>query len=362
MYKLATYDAFFFRGNGEFSSGENTFATGIFPPNPQTIYGALRGNWIEQYGNVEDFNHGKYANEIGTPTSHGKLRLKGIYLSKGKTLYLPLPQDCQVIQKEDGKLEAHLLELEKGKGYESDGAQFRLVGVSNKKSESAEGKWITVKDWEKLVLKREPVEVLPLGSFVQEQPKTGIYLNRSTRTAQDGMLYQYSRNVLAPDVSIVIAAELPGSLKRLSMGNKGTLWSIEEAPEFQGELKKLSDNPETVKGIKESGLVRITLLTPSLVTKELIDKDTNQFRFTGTDWIQSAIGRPQQSGGWDMARKRPKTRYTMLAAGTSFIVRVPETNSDAFLATLRETAFTDAGKEEGYGKAIISPVNLIEEG
>ena len=259
-------------------------------------------------------------------------------------------------------MEAHLLELEKGKGYESDGAQYRLVGVSNKKSESAEGKWITVKDWEKLVLKREPVEVLPLGSFVQEQPKTGIYLNRSTRTAQDGMLYQYSRNVLAPDVSIVIAAELPGSLKRVSMGNKGTLWSIEEVPEFQGELKKLSDNPETVKGVKESGLVRITLLTPSLVTKELIDRDTNQFRFTGTDWIQSAIGRPQQSGGWDMARKRPKTRYTMLAAGTSFIVRVPETNSDAFLATLREIAFTDAGKEEGYGKAIISPVNLIEEG
>ena len=362
MYKLATYDAFFFRGNGEFSSGENTFATGVFPPNPQTIYGALRGNWIEQYGNVEDFNHGKYANEIGTPTSHGKLRLKGIYLSKGNTLYLPLPQDCQVIRKEDGKLEAHLLELEKGKGFESDGAQYRLVGVSNKKSESAEGKWITVKDWEKLVLKREPVGVLPLGSFVQEQPKTGIYLNRATHTAQDGMLYQYSRNVLAPDVSIVIAAELPGSLKRVSMGNKGTLWSIEEVPKFQGELKKLSDNPETVKGIKESRLVRITLLTPSLVTKELIDKDTNQFRFTGTDWIQSAIGRPQQSGGWDMARKRPKTRYTMLAAGTSFIVRVPETNSDAFLATLRETAFTDAGKEEGYGKAIISPVNLIEEG
>lgn len=58
---------------------------------------------------------GKYANEIGTPTSHGKLRLGGIYLSKGKTLYLPSPQDCQVIRKEDGKLEAHLLELEKAK-------------------------------------------------------------------------------------------------------------------------------------------------------------------------------------------------------------------------------------------------------
>lgn len=48
----------FFRQQGT-TSGENTFATGIFPPNPQTIYGALRGNWIEQYGNVEDFNHGE---------------------------------------------------------------------------------------------------------------------------------------------------------------------------------------------------------------------------------------------------------------------------------------------------------------
>ena len=100
---------------------------------------------------------------------------------KRKTLYLPLPQDCQVIRKEDGKLEAHLLELEKGKGYESDGAQYRLVGVSNKKSESAEGKWVTVKDWEKLVLKREPVEVLPLGELC-------------SGTAQDGHLFEQSHS------------------------------------------------------------------------------------------------------------------------------------------------------------------------
>ena len=361
MYSLHTHDTFFFRGNGEFTSGENSFTSGLFPPNPQTLYGALRGNWIEQYGTVEAFISGAYREKVGTPDSHGALQLNGVYLSLDDYLYVPLPQHTQVLKSDTGILTAHPLKLVKGSNRESDDAGSRLIGVSRKKSTSPDGKWIKAVDWKTLMIKKEPVDVLTVTDFIEEQPKIGIYVDNDSGTAKDGMLYQYSRNVLKETAALVIDAHLPDPLDLLTMGNKGTLWSMEKEPELREQLNFVYDAQAILPDVEQSKMIAVTLLTPALVTSELIDEQTKVFNYTKTNWIQSAIPRPVHTGGWDIVKKRPKPRYTMLKPGTTFIITTPDESIEDFLDEINSTLFSDEGQEEGYGRVIISPIQFEEE-
>ena len=162
FYSLITKDRFYFRGNSENKASENNHSTGVFPPNLQTLYGAVRGNWIDAYGDYDSFNKGDYEKTIGTINKPGEFSIEGIYLAKNKELYVPIPLDVQVIEETDGSFYAQTLEVHKGFERESDGLKYRLMARENKKSESALGFWIRVKDVE-VLFKHERVKCVKLN-------------------------------------------------------------------------------------------------------------------------------------------------------------------------------------------------------
>ncbi|MBE3551069.1 MAG: hypothetical protein IMX03_07595 [Brockia lithotrophica] len=52
-------DTFFFRDHRPFQMGADAAASGMFPPRPGTVYGALRAAYIAYYGGFNQFYRGK---------------------------------------------------------------------------------------------------------------------------------------------------------------------------------------------------------------------------------------------------------------------------------------------------------------
>lgn len=360
MYKLHTRDAFMFRGNGSFTAGENAFARGVFPPNPQTIYGALRGNWIDHTGNYSAFYAGDYREIVGTPTEHGSLQLKGIYLIKNQEIYIPLPLDSQVIEGADEGLKAQALKLVKGSRRQSDNQPYRLMGRVQEKSKSANSKWMKAKDWEKFI-NVEPISVYGLNHFIVEEAKLGIARDPDTRSARLGLLYQVQKYKFLEGASLAIEATEVDNLSVLSMGHKGTLWTLTKDDSLSEALHsfKTSVNKSLDKDNYE--YIRVSLLTPALAREELLNEEKEKLRWFDFPYIAQASQRPEYIGGWDIVKKEAKARYACLSSGTSFILsRKSMTTSPEEIKALMENVYSDVRQEEGYGRVIISPV-FIEQ-
>lgn len=354
MYKIFTDQSFFFRGNGSFNAGDDNYAQGIFPPNPQTLYGALRSNYIEAYGSVAAFENGEMEEEIGSPHTDGKLEIKAIVMSINDDIYVPLPHDCQVNEDKDDIFHAKSLLLCKGECFESDQSDYRFIAPKNKKSVSSSGKWINIVHWQALN-NGEEVPVITSDSFTVNDTKIGIARNYKTHSAHKGMLYQYNRMYLNEGVSILIDVDLPRPINHISMGNKGILWHMSENKLAKEKWQKFLQETQNREYILSGNAVRLSFLTPSLIEDDFITNN-KELRFIDKPVIQSVIERPNMVGGWDMYRKRPKPRIPMLLAGTTFAINKPKKQEDEWIENIKKTIYTDVNKKAGYGRILLSPM------
>src|SRR5262245_50562932 len=100
---LQPQDVWMFRDAKPFSAGDGFIARSQFPPNPQSIQGAIRTHAIEMSGvDWVDFNAGHdatLAKRIGSSTSLGALKLQGPFLAQKPAgqqrpiVFVPLPLD-----------------------------------------------------------------------------------------------------------------------------------------------------------------------------------------------------------------------------------------------------------------------------
>lgn len=352
MYQLTTSQAFFFRGSGNFEAGSASHTQGIFPPNPQTIYGALRSNYIEQYGTIESFKKGDIKVEIGDPNSDGKLKITGIYLVKDNHLYLPVPQDTQIRKTPDG-LKAQLLELTKSDGYQSDGNKYRFFAPVNEKSESAVGKWVSLGDWHDL-MEGNVVTILSTSDFIYTESKLGISLDKNTTTTQEGMLYQHDLYYLRHGASLAIDAYLPNPMELISMGNKGTMWLLQDSSELTNQWNEFVSKYQSSDYILSGQAVRLSYNTSALITDSVVQN--GKLRFNSEAVYQVVINRLGKVSGWDMDRRRPKARYSTLSPGTSFAIKKPDEANDKWIKHLQSANYSDIDSNAGYGQILLSPI------
>jgi len=59
-YKITPNDTLFFRGGMPFTMGAESWTEIIFPPNPSTLYGAIRTWLIFAKGSLKDFKEGRF--------------------------------------------------------------------------------------------------------------------------------------------------------------------------------------------------------------------------------------------------------------------------------------------------------------
>jgi CRISPR-associated protein Cmr3 len=86
LLEITPLDTLFFRDGKPFSWGEETWAEGIFPPYPSTLYGALRTLWFA--ANIKELKKAKAPDD---PTKN--IKINGIFIKRHRILYFPIPMD-----------------------------------------------------------------------------------------------------------------------------------------------------------------------------------------------------------------------------------------------------------------------------
>ncbi len=365
---LTPTDTFFFRNHKAMNAGADFFASGLFPPRPGTVYGALRSAYIHAKSDFAAFAAGsdeELSKWMGTPSSYGKFAIKGVVLQDEQDMALPLPLDHQVVLGISGSATAKRLRLKyepEKEVFGSDRCPYRLYGVSEEKSASASGRFVYRQDFVKALLQPVDLEVHSASRWVISEQRVGIAMDRVAKKAQQSMFYSMEALRFRDENGTAIAAICDSEntpdfsgVTLASLGAKQRPWSLKvERNTDLGVTKE-----EIVGAIEKSGIARIILLTSALwkhgTRPECWDGERNVLLINGRLYpvLAAAIGRPLIEGGWDIVRNRPKPRFHAVPAGSVLYVKVASGDADNLVASIHETNFTDSSAQEGYGFAVV---------
>ena len=124
--EITALDTLFFRDGKPFSMGEDTWATGMFPPSPSVIYGMLRTAYAAQNNiNIKD---------IIKETED--LKIKSILLKYDKHYIFPYPTDLfstSDLMKDDKAEILKIVENKSISSFPNEECQYLLSTKSSKK-------------------------------------------------------------------------------------------------------------------------------------------------------------------------------------------------------------------------------------
>lgn len=367
-------DTLFFKDARPFRKGIETEGYSIFPPNPSTVYGALRTVFISENGGLDKFLEGKLKNHIGLPpekknskesTDTGSFALKGIFPAKGQEkIYFPIPLDLISIEEK-----VKPLELKKNNDFKSNIPSKRVLwNPLSGKVESLSGALISKKDLASYIRgNRENLRPIEFDDYAVIEPKVGIERENETKVSRDAMLYRLNMVRLREKYSIYVeyeGAKFPekGLLK---LGGEGKSCS------FQGTTLTLSsffkENLDYIKArIEETRRFKLYFSTPAIFSggwrPSWLRENNNTFSIDPevfnqkydislkSELMAAAVGRAIHIGGWDIANNRPKPLYKAVPAGSIFYFQLSEdeTAEDVIEAFWYKN-ISDYYDKEGYG-------------
>lgn len=369
---LTPVDTFFFKNHHATQAGEATVMESIFPPRPNTIYGALRAAYIYAYSTFDDFARGsdeQVRRWMGTPTERGQFCLHYCTLAKEDVLFFPLPFDYQVIE-EEKSLKAYPLQLVRDRKLSSSSSMWRLASSQRDKTKSPQHYYVPMEEWKQALLENKPISSLcSLSSFIAWEDKVGIQLDTSSRTAQKGLLYRVAKGRFVDGASLVaFVGDGPdfSDVKWARIGGENRPWSVRQQPEML-RIWNPDEKKRIEQDIERTRLAKIIFLSPAIFANgsRPIAMDGDRWTWPNgavVTWLAASIGRPELYGGWDIVRHRPKPRKWMVPAGSVIYVKI-ERDDDLphVFSALDGVHFTDEGAEEGFGFAVITSAKESEE-
>lgn len=351
-YKITPNDTLFFRDGKPFTMGAETWAEIIFPPNPSTMFGAIRSWLIFEKGDLKSFKEGKFKEELGTPEEKGSLAIKGPFLMKDEEILFISPYDLLV---DKDNILYRLTLSEKPpifiSNYPIDNI---LIWKGEKNLESGEG-FITetyMKDY--LSGKDNPRLTSKDDIYVEEQ-KIGIAREGLTKTTKEGHLYRMPMIRLKRDVSITVKIEGVGDIPDvgiLQLGGEGRTARIEKVD--NNLLQNIEENE-----IKDK-FFKLYFATPTIFKNgwlpEWIDRNSFEGAYNGIKLklLSCSIGKYRLIGGWDMAKGRPKPMHRAIPAGSVFYFEILDSTP---LKRVKEvfhfSCISQIYPEEGFGLSLI---------
>lgn len=344
--KIDAFDTLYFRDGKPFTMGSETSGSGIFPPYPSMLYGALRSVYFSYNA---DFL--KYANTEHDPTKD--LEITGIYLARKGDIYFPLPFDCvQEKGAKNKKAENKFIILKPTacSVVSNCGSTHILRPENNLKIENIVDGWIDKISFEVYLNSNHEDAVFTESDFlVISEPKIGIGRNNLTKTAQDSMLYRVAMKRMI-ETSIVVEFE------GLNLPEQGLI-------KFGGEGRPV--NYETInenmipKPPEQMGKVfKLYFSTPAIFEKgwlpKWIDENTLEGQYDGLrlKLITASIGRVIYIGGFNMKLKEPKPMKRAVPAGSVYYFEIIENKQDLSPVELfHGRAISDIMPEQGFGIA-----------
>ncbi|MCP5498569.1 MAG: type III-B CRISPR module-associated protein Cmr3 [Leptospiraceae bacterium] len=350
-------DTLFFRDGRPFNMGDETWAEGMFPPNPSVIYGALRSAYFSLY--PDEF---QYAGTENDPSNN--IAITDIYFCElsdknEKYFYYLTPADIlKPKNKKSGNYDYQLISS-KNTSLENKIKNIPLYNISENLIR-LENTFITRRTFLKYIQasNKEKVETESINSFISNEPKIGIGRERTKHAAKDGMLYR---------TNMIRTANKSKSDRKLHFvitynfeGDKEFIIPDTTLLKLGGEGKVIninSINPQSDILLSEnfsSKYIKFYLKTP-LITNDLIPKKIyeyiNEYLKVEVENITPITYKPIYIGGFDLKNKKPKTMYKAYPSGSIFIVETKEkvTYTNKIFKECINHSLSEKREKEGYG-------------
>jgi len=374
MIAITPLDTLFFRDGRPFSMGDDTWADGIFPPLPSTIYGAMRSAYIANKGDLRKFKNGEMKNFIGSVTEHGSFKIKGIFIQRGSDIFYPLPRDLvkdKDSKNKDNKNKAHTMKMETAESlFFTNAVTKNLIFPKNiENAESVDGGFLDeITLGEYLNAEAHVYLYNNMCDFVLNEPKTGIKRSNDTRTTEEGHLYRVGMNRLAQmnrdksinEVSILVDYEglddfpdngilRPGGEAKSAIIKRVTNFKI---PDLLQESKEK---------IKKNKKFKLYFATPAILENGWLPKDID-ILFWKKDGLKlkllsAALGKPIMVGGWDMAKNKPKPMRKAVPAGSVYYLEILEGDVNTIIDTFHYRNISDFSSQEGFGLSLVGVIS-----
>lgn len=366
-------DTLFFRDARPFRRGVETEGYSIFPPNPSTVYGALRTLFISENGGLDEFLAGKLKNEIGMPPEDknnrpmdpGDFRIKGVFLADDENIYFPTPMDLISIE---GKIES--LKLKENNEFKSNiPCKEVLWNEPAGKVKSIQDSFLVAENAASYLRNESKnLHVIEFEDYAVIEPKVGIKRDNETRASSYAMLYRINTIRLKDRYSIYVEYEgvdfpQEGLLK---LGGEGKSCYFECIKLSLGDFcKRYLDDIK--KGIEKTRRFKLYFATPAIFTDGWkpcwLRKEMNELGTINPEifkqkygialnckLLTAAISRPKHIGGWDIVNNRSKAMYKVLPAGTVFYFQLSENDTaDDVIEAFWYKNISDYYPQEGYG-------------
>jgi CRISPR-associated protein Cmr3 len=352
---LEAVDVWMFRDGRPFDAGQDHSAASRFPPYPTVVQGAVRSHHLVQTGvNLTDDR--AVAAAVGVGFDLGLRRVRGPLLARRQgdayERLFPAPADAF---DQEGRMKA------RSPRPRPDGVTVNIPATvlpqlfwSEGEAQKGEGggAWLTERallDY----LAGKAVRGLSSACLFEMEPRMGIGVDSTRRTAREGALYDLQ--VVRPRPGVGLWVEASGfegwpdsGLMRIGGEGRGAQFSTLRTrlawPGLAG-----ADLPRAFK---------VYFATPTWFEHGWRPTDWGRF-FEGQVSLQAAaIHRYESVGGFDWAAQateagahRPARRF--VPAGSVYLFY---SDGPARLrADLVQNAITDWGAEIGFGQAIIAP-------
>jgi CRISPR-associated protein Cmr3 len=379
IINIKPVDVLFFRDSKPFSRGNEHFALSLFPPFPQTLYGAIRTKALEYLGcDYEEFKKGnlifknedkvkeigleKIKNELGNVSSIGTFILKGpLLFHNNESVYIKLPADVKKVGNRYQKL--HPFEW---KNVEFD---FGINNYPHFKTENpakdVEGyislrKFIDFYIFNRTTLSKN--DIICPGDIYKYERRVGIGVNPETNTTKEGLLYTMLTVRLKDGWSLFAKIEnlsaLPNSgFIKFGGANRVCEYSAisDNADPFRfyyGEINNLKNI------ISQTKTFKLIFLTPALFNKGWLSEKFNNFELRINNLkiklITAAINKPNIVSGWDLANNKPKPIRKIVPAGSVYYMQLLEGSVDELFEKLNFVNFSDENPNLGFGLTLIT--------
>ena len=350
--ELKAFDTLFFRDGRPFTMGEDSTATGPFPPNPGVVFGALRAS----IATAEQIS----VEHIKSATAF--LKIKDFYLTTHGEPYYPAPLDLVIPKDNDNdKYAIHLGLRKHDVGAASNGGeppswwlnidqpaeqvQSKLI------SESELRRYLSINSRQTSSITDWQFDLLDVVDAFDVEYKLGIARAGFTRTVSDGNLYRIG--MVRP------WAKMHGISNRL---NISVHLAGKEDREFSpivrlgGEAKlaglDINTNPSPNLPVpkEDAEYFKIYLKTPAFFANGYFPDLATHFKMNLKP-IAWAVGKPVRIGGFDMEKNEPKEMRSAAPAGSVYYYHLPkgEHFKKVWDAAKDIGSLSDYRSEEGFG-------------
>jgi len=346
--QMEPVDTLFFRDGTPFSAGSASQEDvgGLFPPHPASVAGALRAALARLNGWTGNGRWPQQLNEtLGDgPNDLGKISLTGPFLLRDGQPLFPAPLHL-LGSREAGVWRPRTM-LRPGSPVACDlGEVLRLPemppddgGVEVAELKAGDGWWLTRPGLE-AVLRGQipgPAEVVPSTRSVtnaqgeildrglwREERRIGLERDRSTRTAQEGMLYSTRHVRLLPGVALGVRVSGLPEAWTLPFGQMIALGGESRLAECR-EWHDDSTIDMPLAAIEASRRMVVVALSP-LDLEDAVYLGRQPLIALGNARVISAcLSRPQRIGGWESLTRRPLPLRSVLPAGSVLFCELPE--------------------------------------